>query len=130
MKKYLLLPVIMLTILCCTQSQPAQEGQVINVNATEFKKLVDAGKGTILDVRTPEETSEGRIAGAVIIDFQTPDFSNQISKLDKSKEVYVYCEGGGRSSDAAQMLRKKGYKVYNLEDGFADWKRMKFPVEQ
>lgn len=100
-----------------------------NVDAKTFKTLTDAGKGTILDVRTPEEVSEGHINGSVNIDFYDERFAEKIKPLPKDKEVYVYCRSGGRSAKAAIILQNNGFtKVYNLEGGIIAWQENSFPV--
>jgi rhodanese-related sulfurtransferase len=75
-----------------------------------------------LDVRTPEEFKEGHIAGAVNLNIYDADFSAQLDQLDKSKPIYVYCKSGGRSTDASDMMRAKGFKaVYNLVGGYSGY---------
>ena len=43
--------------------------------------------------------------------------------LLKTKPVMVYCFAGTRSKEAADFLRTKGYKVYELDGGIAKWKK-------
>ena len=114
----------------CANSQTQQKGTVEHVDAPKFKQLVETKKGIILDVRTPKEFAAGYIPGADNIDIYEDNFESEIGKLDKSKEVYVYCHAGGRSSDAATMLQQKGFKVFNLEDGFSDWKQKGYPISK
>ena len=128
MKNISLIFISMFFLAACANSQTQQKPTVENVDALKFKQLVEAKKGIVLDVRTAEEFSEGYIPTATNIDIYEDDFESRVSKLDKSKEIYVYCQAGGRSSDAAKMLQNKGYKVYNLEDGFSDWKKKGFPI--
>lgn len=77
----------------------------------------------LVDLRTPEEIKEtGKIAGARAINFFSPDFNTQISKLDKAKPVIVYCAAGGRSPRAAAQLSQLGFKkVYDYAGGMNDW---------
>ncbi len=112
-------------------SSPEQTVAVTqNVNVTEFKALVDAGKGTLLDVRTAGEVSQGKIAGATHIDFYSSDFSVRVAKLDKTKPVYVYCASGGRSGGAMRKMKKMGFlSIYNLSGGIGSWKRKGFPIK-
>jgi phage shock protein E len=49
-----------------------------------------------------------------LINCNDAKFEQNLSALDKSKPVFVYCAVGGRSSKAAQVLNKNGFKVYNL----------------
>lgn len=77
----------------------------------------------LLDVRTPEELEEGYIPNATNIDFYLGQgFLDEIEKLDKNKNYYVYCRSGNRSAQACAILRSKGIEnTYNLEGGFMNW---------
>jgi rhodanese-related sulfurtransferase len=100
--------------------QPAQISE--DVDATKFKTFVDGGAGLILDVRTPGEYAGGNIAGSVNMDFNSAEFEASLDTLDKTKPVYVYCQGGGRSGQAKTMMLEKGFtEVYNLVGGYGNW---------
>jgi len=107
------------------------KAQFKNVTAVEFKSLIEKQKGIVIDLRTPDEIKKGKIKGATEIDFLAVDFNKEADKLDKSKTYYLYCAGGGRSADAAEILISKGFKqIVNLEKGFADWKKQNFEIEK
>lgn len=105
--------------------------KVKNVDATEFKKLIEEKKYVLIDLRTTEEIkSKGMIRGATQIDFLDKNVEATIEKLDKSKGYLIYCAGGGRSADCAELMQKQGFKeVVNLEKGFIDWKNKGFETE-
>jgi phage shock protein E len=72
-------------------------------------------KPVILDVRTPEEYSEVRVQGSMNIDWNGPDFKDQVSKLDKNASYKVYCRSGNRSGRAMELMKTLGFKdVENL----------------
>jgi phage shock protein E len=97
----------------------------------EFKGHLSDPNIIILDVRTPQEVAQGYIEGAVNIDWNSPDFAAQVDKLDKTKEVYVYCAVGGRSSQAKAVMLKKGFKeVHNLLGGIGAWQKSGFEVKK
>ena len=76
----------------------------------------------LLDVRSPEEYARGHIKHAVNINYFDADFMDQIMKLDKNEEIYLYCKGGIRSNNAANKLKKAGFtKVYDLKGGIVGW---------
>ena len=112
-----------------------------NVSASEFKKQIDAygivaenlvgKKAVLIDLRTPAEIkSKGKIKGAVEIDFLAKDSESIIEKLDKNKSYLIYCAGGGRSGDCAELMQKKAFKeIINLEKGFDDWKKTGNEIE-
>ena len=84
----------------------------------------------LLDVRTPDETSGGIIAGARTLDFFDDNFKSELEKLDKDKTIMVYCAAGGRSGETVSELHKLGFeKVYNLIGGFNGWKAGNYPVK-
>lgn len=124
-----ILPILVFT--ACHNTQAQQKINYKNVDSATFRELAESGKGIILDVRAPEELEEGFITNSINYNYYEDDFETRLNSLDKTKEIYVYCAGGGRSSDAANMLIKKGFtKVYNLEDGFDDWKKRGLPVSK
>jgi phage shock protein E len=82
----------------------------------------------LIDVRTPEEYTQGHIPGSKLIDVLNPSFVSEINKLDKEKGYMVYCKSGSRSANAAEIMMKNGFKkVYHMDGGFDDWQG---PVEK
>ncbi|MEK6151636.1 rhodanese-like domain-containing protein [Flavobacteriaceae bacterium 3-367] len=77
----------------------------------------------ILDVRTPEEVEDGYIPNATNIDiYLGQEFLDELEKLDKSKNYYVYCRSGNRSGQACALMENAGFaNAYNLEGGFMEW---------
>jgi len=89
----------------------------------EFKSMMKDKNAQVLDVRTAKEVAEGKIAGSINIDYFSPKFMENASKLDKNKPVLIYCAAGGRSLSAAKDLKKAGFKkVYDLQNGYDGWK--------
>ena len=77
----------------------------------------------LLDVRTLDEYEEGHIPNASLLDILQPKaFLEGIQYLDASKNYYVYCRSGGRSSQACQLMNQMGIdNTYNLMGGFMEW---------
>ncbi|SHI88547.1 Rhodanese-related sulfurtransferase [Arenibacter nanhaiticus] len=76
----------------------------------------------LVDVRTPEEFSQGHLEEAVNINWYDPDFATNFSKIEKEKTIYLYCKVGGRSLMAMEKLKKLGFKnVINLTGGYDAW---------
>ena len=77
----------------------------------------------ILDVRTEDEMAEGYIPNANHIDiYLGQGFLDELQKLDKSKNYYVYCRSGNRSGQACAIMNSIGFEnTSNLEDGFMNW---------
>ncbi|WP_116108766.1 rhodanese-like domain-containing protein [Lewinella sp. IMCC34191] len=88
----------------------------------EFAKMMDDENVVLLDVRTPRETAEGVIDGAVELDFRDPDFASKLAELYKEPTYLVYCAAGGRSNQACEMMTEAGFeRVYNLDGGYTAW---------
>ena len=108
----------------CSKTEPD-----VVLNADEFNNEIKSG-ATLLDVRTPEEYSEGHIANSMNIDIKNPSFEENLSMLDKSKTYAVYCASGVRSGKASDLMREKGFSsVYTLEGGIKTWKEKGLPLE-
>lgn len=105
--------------------------KIENVDAATFKKLIDEKKSVLIDLRTDDELkNKGYIKGATQIDYFKKDAEAIISKLDKKKTYLVYCAGGGRSGECAELMEKQGFThVVNLDKGFDDWKKKGFEIE-
>jgi rhodanese-related sulfurtransferase len=66
--------------------------------------------------------AQGKIEGALVIDYYSSNFLDQVSQLPKDKEVYLYCAVGARSEEAARLLVQQGYtKVFHLQGGIQGW---------
>lgn len=100
-----------------------------NLDAASFaSKLKQIPNAPIIDVRTSGEFTQGHIKNAQNIDIRNPDFEKLVSKLDKSKAVFIYCLSGGRSSSAMNVLSSMGFKeIYNLSGGMMRWRSANLP---
>ncbi len=124
MKKVIALIASVLLMAGCSSSSGA-----IDLSVTDFSsKVAEAGVIT-LDVRTPGEFAEGHIEGAQLIDFQSGNFENEISSLDKNATYAVYCRSGNRSGQAVKVMHDAGFhNVYNLNGGVIDWANAGLPL--
>jgi rhodanese-related sulfurtransferase len=124
MKKLLAFALLILNTALFSQNK----SKIENVDAATFKKYIDEKKGVLIDLRTDDELkNKGMIKGAMQIDFLAKDAEERISKLDKKKTYLIYCAGGGRSGDCAELMEKQGFShVVNLEKGIEGWKKSGF----
>ena len=98
---------LLLLMSSCTpaEKKEASENEVVTLAPDDFKStLASKPDAVLVDVRTPDEFSEGIIEGAINIDFKDPSFGEKINALDKSKPYFVYCLSGKRSGDAAKQM--------------------------
>ena len=125
---------ILLTLLAMfglTSCSNAQNQSFDNMNVAEFADYLKNDDVQLLDVRTPDEFSEGHISGAMNIDWYDDNFiTDAVKSLDKTRPIAIYCRSGKRSAAAAQNLTEKGYKVTNLTGGIIAWDEAKMPVKK
>ena len=95
---------------------------VVSVDAEEFAREIAKSGVQLVDVRTAEEYTNGHIPNAVNIDVLSPNFAQEIAKLDKAQPVALYCRSGRRSKSAAEEAVKQGFKVVELDGGIISWK--------
>lgn len=119
---------------CGTDGEKGTSGSVDNIEAfnqttqrvskEDFKAYLEANGADVVlvDVRTPEEYSEGTIKGAVNHDFLSANFKDEIAKLDKNTPVLIFCQSGGRSGKALEMMKGMGFStVLELDGGYSGW---------
>ena len=117
MKKVIVLIASVLLLAGCSSSTSTND-----LSVSEFSNKVAETGVITLDVRTPSEFNEGHIEGALLVDFQSGNFENEIASLDKSKTYAVYCRSGSRSGQAVKVMSEAGFtNIYNLNGGVIDW---------
>ena len=95
----------------------------------EATMLINRGKSTIVDVRSPEEFAAGHLRDAKNIPLA--DLSSRIAELDKakSKTIVVVCQTGPRADKAAKMLEAAGFTdVVSLDGGQTAWQAAGLPI--
>ena len=96
------------------------------VEVAQFKEVIKDSSIVLVDVRTPEEFTQGHIKNALNIDFKNELFvENFKSAVPKESKVAVYCRSGKRSAGAAEKLQAEGYDVINLDGGIIAWNEFK-----
>jgi rhodanese-related sulfurtransferase len=79
---------------------------------THHRQLVSDG-ALLLDVRTPAEFRDGHVPHATNIPVQ--ELPQRIAEVGPTKRpVVVYCRSGGRSAQAAALLKHAGYEVRDI----------------
>ncbi len=85
----------------------------------------------VLDVRTPGEFKDGRIPGAVNLDFKAGDFDERLGLLDRGKTYLLHCAAGGRSGKTAGRMKELGFRsVLHMKDGFQAWTDAGLPTKR
>ena len=90
-------------------------------------RLRTEGAPVLLDVREPDETTEGHLPGALLLPRGNLELG--IERLvGQDREIVVYCASGVRSMLAARTLLDHGYaRVSSLAGGFGRWSDLGLP---
>ena len=62
----------------------------------------------LVDVRSPGEFASGSVKGAVNVPLDR--IQNQLTKFKGKKNIVVFCQSGGRSSQAKSILAQNGFQ--------------------
>jgi rhodanese-related sulfurtransferase len=111
------------------ESRPDLSTETERVSAqVAADRASSAAPPVILDVRTPKEHSQKRIAGSVSIPLN--HLGDRLSELAHGAPVLVHCAGGYRSSMAASLLQRHGFTdVAEMAGGITAWEAAHLPVE-
>jgi rhodanese-related sulfurtransferase len=87
--------------------------------ARTARELVACG-AVLLDVRSPEEFRGGHVPGALNVPLH-----ELAARLDavgpRERAVVVYCRSGRRSAEAAQLLRRCGFRQVHDMGSMLEW---------
>jgi len=106
---------------------------LMDVNPQEALNIIEENYNNsnfiVLDVRTPAEFNEDHIKGAVLLDYYSANFKDELEKLNKDNFYLIYCRSGVRSKSAMDLMSIMGFKeIYNLLGGIMRWKTMGLPT--
>lgn len=99
------------------------ENKMKEISVEELKELKESGSDfQLIDVREPHEYDICNLEGELIPMGQVP---NNVDKIDKEKQVILYCRSGRRSADVITWLEKNHHltNLYNLQGGILAWAR-------
>lgn len=112
-------------------SSSAAEAQPIfrTVSAAEAAELIRTREDLqVIDVRTPQERKQFRIADSQLV--PVGDVIRGVFKSDPEQPLILICAVGGRSYVASKVMFARGYReIYNLDGGIESWRRAGLPLE-
>jgi rhodanese-related sulfurtransferase len=84
----------------------------------------------ILDVRRPDEFSEGHIQGAMNIPLD--ELTTRYLELKSFAKIYIHCKRGGRAKTAFDILKQLGMtNIICIHDaGMDQWIQNGYPVKR
>ena len=97
-----------------------------SLDADVFEKLMHSNQYITIDVRRPEEISQGKVLkNALEMDYYSPNFLKSLNQLDKKKRYLIYCHSGARSGRTVSAMQNMGFsQVYDLQGGIAHWEKI------
>ena len=128
MRAFLPLSVIGLLLAGCatTGEQPAAAvaaeaaPRVETVTPEQLHAMLEAGSVVLIDVRTPYEYADGRIAGA--LNAPLTHFDPAAIPMEQGRETILYCGSSHRSGIAATALAEyTGGTVRHMAGGIKAW---------
>jgi rhodanese-related sulfurtransferase len=125
----ILMKKVVLAVMAVCMTWSVALAGVQDISSREAKKMLEKNKNIfLLDVRTPQENSQARLPGAMLI--PVGEIERRVAEVPKNRIILVYCAVGSRSKTAAEFLSQRGYKeVYNMSDGIVGWYRNSFPLQ-
>ena len=95
------------------------------------KKALTAKNAVLIDVREKTEWDKGRLKDAKLLPLSTLK-DDALPKdlptiLPKDRVAYLHCAAGVRCVKAAEILRKAGYDVRAIKEGYKDLLKAGFP---
>ena len=99
------------------------------VQADELLRRVRAAEVTLIDVRPALEYRAGHIPGALSVPLS--ELKARLEALPRNREIVAYCRGPYcvMALEAAEILRKKGFRAQRMEHGVVDWRARGWRVE-
>jgi len=94
-----------------------------HLDPLKWNKLIKSKNTFLIDVRKPFEYNVGTFKGAInpkVDNFR--EFPNYLKKLDKKKDIAMFCTGGIRCEKVSVYLDKKGFRnIYQLKGGIINY---------
>jgi hydroxyacylglutathione hydrolase len=103
-----------------TTGRPLATVPQISVDDVREGRTPDGAALTVLDVREAPEWREGHIEGAIHVPFHA--LRERADELPSNRPIATICGGGTRSSIAASILQREGFKVLNVAGGMDAWR--------
>ena len=98
------------------------KAQITEVDTDRGSQLVQEG-AVLLDVREPDEYSQGAVPDSIHISRGQLESSIENQIADKHTSLVVMCAGGVRSAFATKTLVELGYtNAVSMDGGFNAWK--------
>lgn len=96
--------------------------RITEVDVAGATQIIASSDIVVVDVREPDEFTQGHIEGAVNIPRGVAEMGVPRLVPDPKTRILCYCAGGNRSALVADNLQQMGYEdVESLAGGFHAW---------
>lgn len=92
------------------------------------KQLKEDQALLVLDVRQPDEYTQGHVADSLLIPLD--QLAHRTADLPRDRPIAVICRSGNRSAVATSILRRAGFDAHNVAGGMLRWEREGLPMER
>ena len=100
--------------------EPAMMQRVPEITPRDLAAALERGDAIeLIDVREPYEWKLGVLPNAKLLSLG--NLPAEMSSLDPTREIVVYCRSGARSANAVKHLRAAGFRATNLAGGILRW---------
>lgn len=113
--------IALIVILYIRKSLKARSLRQYSAREVKDKLKGRARDFVLLDVRTAAERADRHIKGSMHIPLNELNLRMSELKSVKDKEIICYCRSGNRSSTAALILNKDGFRTANMRGGMTAW---------
>lgn len=108
------------------QTDTTEHGTLETWTTAEVAEAFDRGDIVLIDVRTPQEYLNERIAGAM--NYPMQEFDPATLPEDGAKRIVFHCGSGKRSEAVARKTLAAGRgRVAHMDGGFGAWKEGGLP---
>jgi rhodanese-related sulfurtransferase len=99
------------------------------IERDELARRIEAGTVVLIDVRPPEEFTQGHIAGAISVPLA--ELAGWARQAPKRKQIVAYCRGPYcvYALQAVTELQKRGLRAARAVEGVAEWRAAGLPIE-
>ena len=91
-----------------------------------MQRALDAGD-VVIDVREPDEYERAHVPGVRLIPLS--QLQERWGEIPAGGRVYVVCQAGARSLNAATALRQAGLDAVSVAGGTGKWQEEGRPIE-
>lgn len=110
-------------LLACNSSTSNTNEKYLLLPPAEFDQRLALEKSPqIIDVRSSDEFLQGSIIHAKNYSVMDGTLYENLANLDSTETIFVFCQKGGRSAKAVELLKQSGFKsIIELKGGMDAW---------